>query len=100
MTKVRVSKVRNKSLHIPEFLNKDHLEGKFDISKVKDLKYEDRLYYLRNKDNLSDEVVFETQDKIVEFLSAEDTILIPGFLGSNKIRSTIFINLRLNQLGF
>ena len=70
MTKVRASKVGDKGLHIPEFLSKERLKGKFDITKVKDLEYEDRLDYLRNKDNLPDEVVFETQDKIVEFLSA------------------------------
>ena len=100
MTKVRAAKVRDKGLHIPEFISKNHLKGKFDVSKVKNLEYEDRLDYLRNKDNLPDEVVFETQDKIVEFLSAEDTILVPGFLGAKKIRGTIFINLRLNQFGF
>jgi len=100
MTKVRASKVWNKGLHIPEFLSKNRLKSKFDVTKVKDLEYEDRLNYLRNKDNLPDEVVFETQDKIVEFLLAEDTILVPGFLGARKIRGTIFINLRLNQFGF
>ena len=100
MTKVRASKVRDKSLPIPRFLNKYYLDSKFDISKVRDLNYKDRLDYLRNKDNLPDKVVFETQDKIVKFLSAEDTILVPAFLGARKIRGNVFINLRLNQFGF
>ena len=43
---------------------------------------------------------FEAQDKIGELLSAEDTFIVPGFLGSQKIRGTVFINLRLNQFGF
>lgn len=65
MTKVRASKVRNKGLHIPEFFSKDRLKGKFAVTKIKNLEYEDRLNYLHNKDNLLDKVVFETQDKIV-----------------------------------
>jgi hypothetical protein len=100
MTNVPASKVRDKSLHIPELVSKERLEGKFDITKVKDLEYEDRLNYLRDEKNLPDEIVFEAQDKIVEFLSAKDTVLVPGFLGSKKIRGTVFINLRLNQFGF
>jgi hypothetical protein len=55
---------------------------------------------LRNKDNLPDDVVFKAQDKIGELLSADDTYLAPGFLESQKIRGTVFINIRLNQLGF
>lgn len=72
----------------------------FDASKLEGLNYKERLEYLRNKDNLPDDVVFEAQDKIGELLSAEDTFLAPGFLGSQKIRGTVFINLRLNQFGF
>lgn len=45
-------------------------------------------------------MVFEAQEKIGELLSAEDTFITPGFLGSQKIRGTVFINLRLNQFGF
>lgn len=100
MTKVRASKVRDKCIQIAEFISKNRFKGKFDVSKVKDLEYEDRLNYLSNKDNLPDEVVFEAQDEIVGLLSAEDTILVPGFLRVKKIPGTVFINLRLNQFGF
>lgn len=92
--------VRDKGKHIPGFLGKKRLKGVFDASKLKGLTYEERLKYLRNKDNLPDDVVFEAQDKIGEFLSADDTYLVPGFLGSQKIRGTVFINVRLNQFGF
>lgn len=67
---------------------------------MKDLNYKDRLEYLRNKENLPDEVVFETQDKIVEFLSEKDTFLAFSFLGSQKIRRTVFITLRLKPIRF
>ena len=89
-----------KGKHIPEFIGKKRLKGVFDASKLKGLTYEERLEYLRNKDNLPDDVVFEAQDKIGELLSADDTYLVPGFLGSQKIRGTVFINIRLNQFGF
>lgn len=99
-TKVSSSQVRDKGKHIPEFLSKERLKGVFDASELEGLSYKDRLEYLQNRDNLPDDVVFEAQKKIGELLSAEDTFIVPGFLGSQKIRGTVFINLRLNQFGF
>jgi hypothetical protein len=100
ITKVSSSQVRDKGKHIPGFLSKKRLKGVFDAIKLKGLTYEERLGYLRNRDNLPDDVVFEAQEKIGELLSAKDTFRTPGFLGSQKIRGTVFINLRLNQFGF
>jgi len=49
---------------------------------------------------LPDEIVYQARDKILDFMSAEDTKLIPGCLGYNKIEGTVFINIRLNKVGF
>ena len=62
--------------------------------------YIDRLNYLQDKKNLPDEIVFQAQDKILDFMTADDTRLVPGFLGHSKIEGTVFINLRLNKVGF
>ena len=98
MTNVPASKVRDKSLHIPELVSKERLEGKFDITKVKDLEYEDRLNYLRDEKNLPDEIVFEARDKIVEFLSAKDTVLVPGFL--KLVIFLVPVKLLVNMVSF
>lgn len=100
LVKVYPNKVRDKGLHIPEFLPKEFLDGKFNVDEAKDLAYPDRLEYLRNKENLPDDVVSAAQDKIFDFFSAEDNYLVPGKLGVKEIRGTIFINLRLNMYGF
>ena len=33
-------------------------------------------------------------------MTADDTTIVPGFLGDSKIEGTVFINLRLNKVGF
>ena len=98
--RVETSQVRDKGLHIPDFLDAETLDGKFDVTEVKDLEYRDRLNYLRDNNNLPDEIVIKARDEILNFMTADDTKLIPGFLGYNKIEGTVFINLRLNKVGF
>ena len=97
---VRASKVRDKGLHIPDFLAAEILDGKFDVTEAETLKYPDRLNYLRDKKNLPDDIVYQARDEILNFMTAKDTKLVPGFLGYRKIEGTIFINLRLNKVGF
>ena len=46
---VPASQVRDKGLHIPDFLDAETLDGKFDVTKAKDLEYSARLNYLRDK---------------------------------------------------
>ena len=94
------SQVRDKGLHIPDFLDAETLDGKFDVTEVENLEYLDRLKYLRDKNNLPDEIVIKARDKILNFMTADDTKLVPGFLGYSKIEGTVFINLRLNKVGF
>jgi hypothetical protein len=94
------SQVRDKGLHIPDFLDAETLDGKFDVSEADNLEYSDRLNYLRDKNNLPDDIVFQARDEILDFMTAVDTKLIPGFLGKSKIEGTVFINLRLNKVGF
>jgi hypothetical protein len=87
-------------VYLHHLLDAETLDGKFDVTEVKNLKYPDRLNYLRDKNNLPDEIVYQARDKIFDFMTAEDTKLVPGFLGDNKIEGTIFINPRLNKVGF
>jgi len=97
---VEASKMRDKSHHIDDFIDLKDLKGKFDINYVKTLSYEDRLEYVRNKDNLSDELVYQMQDEVLEFFTDPETILVPGFLGKYKEEGTVFINLKMNKVGF
>ena len=94
------SQVRDKGLHIPDFLDAETLDGKFDVTEAENLEYLDRLKYLRYKNNLPDEIVIKARDEILNFMTADDTKLVPGFLGYSKIEGTVFINLRLNKVGF
>ena len=94
------SQVRDKGLHIPDFLDAETLDGKFDVIEAEKLKYLDRLKYLRDENNLPDEIVITARDKILDFMTADDTKLVPGYLGYSKIEGTVFINLRLNKVGF
>jgi len=97
---VPASQVRDKGLHIPDFLDEERLHGKFDVTEAEGLKYSDRLNYLRDKNNLPDEIVYEARDEILDFMTADDTILVPGFLGYRKLEGTVFVNTRLNKVGF
>ena len=100
ITKINSDQVRDKGLHAPDFLKNSPLKNTFDISEAKNLSYEDRLEFLRDKSNLPDEVVHETQDEIKDFLSAEDTILVPGYISARKDEGTVFLNPRLGKFGF
>ena len=66
------SQVRNKGLHIPDFLDAEILDGKFDVTKAKTLGYTDRLNYLRDKNNLPDAIVDESRNEILNFMAADE----------------------------
>lgn len=55
-----LDQVSDKGLHIPNFVEETSLKGKFDMTEVKDLEYNERLEYLRDKSNLLDENMHET----------------------------------------
>jgi hypothetical protein len=100
---IEIAQVRDKGLHIPDFVDIDVSNSRFNRGKIKKLKkldYQDRLKYLRNKGNLSDKIVYEARDKILDFMTAPDTMMVPGFLRSSKIEGTVFINMRLGKIGF
>ena len=40
------------------------------------------------------------QDEVLKFLTHPKTILVPGFVGKNKVEGTVFINLEMNKVGF
>lgn len=75
------SQVRDKGLHIPDFLDAETLDGKFNLTEAESLEYLDRLKYLRDKNNLPDEIVIEARDQILNFMTAVDTKLVPGYFG-------------------
>lgn len=60
------------------------------VTKVENLEYTDRLNYLRDKNNLLDEIVDEAMDEILNFMTADDTRLVEGFLGFGKIENDSF----------
>jgi hypothetical protein len=57
LIKIEASQVRDKALHIVDFLDAKVLNGEFDVTEAENLNYPARLKYLRNKKNLSDEMV-------------------------------------------
>jgi hypothetical protein len=79
---------------------KKTLDGKFDVTEAENLEYSDRLNYLQDKNNLPDEIVSRARNEISDFITAEDTKLVNGFLGYSKIEGIVFINLILNKVGF
>ena len=89
---VSASQVRDKGHHIDDFLDPETLDGKFDPGAVREAKsYEERLEYLRDKENLPDEIVYKTRDRMLSFMTnAEYTLLIPGFLGYGKLPVLFF----------
>lgn len=97
---VPASQVRDKGLHIPDFLDAEILDGKFDVTEAETFEYPDRLNYFRDKNNLPDEIVYQARDEILDFMTADDNMLVLGFLGDSKIEGTVFINVRLNKVGF
>lgn len=70
----------------------------YDNQAVRDLKYLDRLDYLRK--NIPDKSVIELQNEIGKSLSHPKTISVPGFLGKNKIEGTIDINMESGLVSF
>ena len=86
--------MREKSHHMDDFIDPKDLKDKFNID------YEDRLEYVRNRDNLPDELVHQMQDEVLKFLTHNETIAVPGFLGKYKKEGTVFINLKMNKVGF
>jgi hypothetical protein len=92
--------MRDKSYHMDNVIDPEDLKGKFDIDYVKTLSYKDRLKYVRNKDNLPDELVSQMQDKVLKFLSDNERIAVPSFLGKYKREGRVFINLKMNKVGF
>ncbi|MGK0326505.1 MAG: hypothetical protein ACJA2M_002996 [Polaribacter sp.] len=81
---VSASQMRDKSHHMDDFIDPEDIKGKFDIDYVKTLSYKDRLEYVRNKYNLADELVSQMQDEVLKFLTDDETISVPGFLGEYK----------------
>ena len=57
-------------LYLDDFIDPEDIEGKFDIDYdyVKTRDYEDRLTYVRNTNNLSDELVHhhQMQDEVLK----------------------------------
>lgn len=65
---------------------------------MRNLKYSDRLAYLR--ENLPDKNVIELQNEIGKSLSHPKTVSVPGFLGKYKIEETVDINMKSGLVSF
>ena len=95
--RIEFNQTRNKWYHADIFPNISAPEG-FDKKDLKDLKYRDKLKYL--KKNIPDEAVIKLQNEIAKTLSHPEVISAPGFLGKSKIEGTIDINLTENIVSF
>lgn len=93
------SDVRDKG-HILDFVDKNRLPKSFKPQKIQNLPYKEKLEFLRDRKNLPDAVVDDVRDRILEIMTAEDTIISPGWIGYEKIEGTLFVNLRTNTVVF
>lgn len=65
---------------------------------VRNLKYSDRLTYLR--ENIPDRKVVELQNKIGKSLNHSKVISVPDFLGKYKLEGTVDINMQSGLVSF
>ena len=82
LRRIEFDQTRDKWYHEDLSTNISAADG-FDNQAVRNLKYSDRLAYLR--ENLPDKNVIELQNEIGKSLSHPKTILVPGFLEKYKI---------------
>jgi hypothetical protein len=98
---VNSSKIRDKAHHMGDFLSPEDLEGKFDLDCVKSIRsHQERLKYVRNKNNLPDDLVYKMQDEVLKFVTDDGAMIIPGFIGEHKEEGTVLINLKLEKVAF
>jgi hypothetical protein len=84
-----------------DFLSLEDLENKFDINYLKKIRsYPKRLKYVRNSDNLPDDLVYKMQNEVLNFLIDDETMLITGYIGKYRQEGTIFVNLKMEKVGF
>lgn len=95
--RVEFDQTRDKWYHEDLFPNISAPDG-FDNQAVRDLKYSDRLAYLR--ENIPDKNVIGLQNEIGKSLSHPKIISVPGFLGKYKIEGTVDINMESGLVSF
>jgi len=95
--RIEFDQTRDKWYHEDRFPNISAPDG-FDNQAVRDLKYLDRLAYLR--ENIPDKNVMELQNEIGKSLSHPKIISVPGFLGKYKIEGTVDINMQSGLVSF
>ena len=95
--RIEFDQTRDKWYHEDLFPNISAPDG-FDNQAVRDLKYSDRLAYL--KENIPDKSVIELQNEIGKSLSHPENISVPGFLGKYKIEGTVDINMQSGLVSF
>jgi hypothetical protein len=95
--RIEFDQTRDKWYHEDLFPNISAPDG-FDNQAVRDLKYSDRLAYLR--ENIPDKNVIELQNEIGKSLSHPKIISVPGFLGKYKIEGTVDINMQSGLVSF
>lgn len=95
--RIEFDQTRDKWYHEDLFPNISAPDG-FDNQAVRDLKYSDRLAYLR--ENIPDKNVIGLQNEIGKSLSHPKIISVPGFLGKYKIEGTVDINMESGLVSF
>lgn len=95
--RIEFDQTRDKWYHEDLFPNISAPDG-FDNQAVRDLKYSDRLAYLR--ENIPDKDVIGLQNEIGKSLSHPKIISVPGFLGKYKIEGTVDINMESGLVSF
>lgn len=95
--RIEFDQTRDEWYHEDLFPNISAPDG-FDNQAVRDLKYSDRLAYLR--ENIPDKNVMELQNEIGKSLSHPKTVSVPGLLGKYKIKGTIDINVESGLVSF
>lgn len=95
--RIEFDQTRDKWYHEDLFPNISAPDG-FDNQAVRDLKYSDRLAWLR--ENIPDKNVIGLQNEIGKSLSHPKIISVPGFLGKYKIEGTVDINMESGLVSF
>lgn len=95
--RIEFDQTRNKWYHADLFPSISAPDG-FNNRAVRDMKYPDRLAYLRA--NIPDKSVIELQNQIGKSLSDPENISVPGFLGKHKSEGTIDINMESGLVSF
>ena len=102
IVKISSSHIRDKDHQTNDFVNAKQLrDNSFDYKRAKAMHpYNERLKFLRNQSNLSENVVNLAIQRISEFVTDPETRIVPATLGYYKEPRSIFINEKTRIVAF